>query len=473
MNRGARARTSLVPARTVFGSIALAAIPATSSAIQEDVEGEAPEAAAAGSPETDSAATDPAWGIPVQGSFGLRYRLRRASGEGDQDAYGLLDLDLGDRAQGPWTAHVLARTSLDLDGKTDSTGGYVFDSLEDTYDSRFHAVLLEGYLDCDSGGPIESVRLGRQLAWDAPFATCFDGLRADSEELGALRVTLGAYGGVPSHLYESSADGDLILGAFAQSRPWQGGRLRADWMHVDDQTSFGAHADSLVHAALWQQVGERLSVHGAHTLLDGRGRDLLLRGTWHDAEEDALVQVDWFSLLTTQRARALEFDPFFNATAEYRPYQDLRVLASKGFGEHLDLTAGVDVRRLRHDSDEAAFNREFERWHLGPSLSGWPFEDAAISATVEIWDAGDEEIATAGVDVRVELDERTKLRAGSIYSLWKYDGYTASEREHVRSWFARLDSRWSESLRLRLEYEYERDDFTGYHTLQAGATWTF
>ncbi len=411
--------------------------------------------------------------VPVHGSFSLRYRLRHASHSADQDAYGLLDLDVGDAGTTGFSGHLLVRGAADLDGHTDASGGYVFDSLEDTYGHRVRGVVYQAYADYRGDGTIAQARVGRQLVWDTPVATYFDGLRIDGRAMGSLDLKLGAYGGVPSHLYESSPRGDLILGAFGEARPWRSTRTRLDWMQVEDERLFESRENSLVRAAWWQQVGDEVDLFGNFTWLDWRGRDLDVRGSWYRGESDLVVQLDYHELLTTQRSKALEFDPFFTIAGESRPYRELRASASKGFGDHVDLTIGADVRRLADHADVGQFNREFERWFVEPALVDWPAEGMTISVTGELWDSDAERIETAGAELSQAFTKETKARLGTAYALYEYDYYASAERDHVRAWYVGVDSRCSRQLRLRGSYRYEVDAFAHHHTLQVAATWTF
>src|SRR5262249_21298412 len=109
-------------------------------------------------PEPDSAPVfaPSRWysGLAVTGSFSLEYQLRHTSDATDQDAYGLLVADCGDAATQPVTAHVVARSAFDLDGNTNHQGNYVFDSLQDTYQSRLTAQLYELWVGGALAGPV-------------------------------------------------------------------------------------------------------------------------------------------------------------------------------------------------------------------------------------------------------------------------------------------------------------------------------
>jgi hypothetical protein len=249
--------------------------------------------------------------------------------------------------------------------------------------------------------------------------------------------------------------------------------MRLDYMQVEDDYLFYSNNNAMVRVAVWQQLGESLDLFGNYTMLDWKGRDWELRGNWVKIDSDVRVQLDYYELLTTQSAEALEFDPFFNIAGDYHPYREFRGSASKGIGDHVDLTAGADIRRLANDSDKGEFNRDFERWYVSPSLIDCPIDGMTITVTGELWDADAEKITTGGADVSQRFSKDTKAHAGTVYSLYKYDYYTASEQDHVRTYYVGIDSKYSKRLRLRLFYEFEVDPFSKYHTVQAAATWTF
>jgi outer membrane receptor protein involved in Fe transport len=411
--------------------------------------------------------------VPVSGWFGLRYQWRHAPGANDQDVYGLLNLDVGDPDTQPFSAHLLTRGTYDLDGHQRHTGAYAFDSLADSYGGRASGQVYEAFVDWNVRGAVDFVRAGRQITYEAPVETYFDGVRVDTSPTGDASVKVGAYGGVPSHLYESSPRGDLIVGAFGEALPWLGARARLDWMQVEDDFLSSSHENALVRLALWQQLGETVDLYGNWTMLDWEGRDFELRGSWRRPESDLRVQLDWYQLLTAQSAQSIEFDPYFPIVGDYNPYRQVRATASKGFGEHFDLTAGADVRRLEHEHDEGTFNRDFERWYLEPILIDWPVQGMTVSVTGEIWDADDTAIATYGANLTQVIDEELRLRLGTVYSLYKYDFLSGDERDHVRTYYAGVDWKPSRPLRVRLDYSHEIDAFTHYDTIQVAATWTF
>jgi len=411
--------------------------------------------------------------LAVSGSFSLEYRLRHTSEATDQDLYGLLAADYGDAATQPVTAHLVARSAFDLDDGIDHTGAYAFDSLQDTYQCRLTAQLYELWVGGALSGPVASWKLGRWFLDDTPVQTYVDGARIETQEVTAAKIRLGGYAGLPSHLYESSPSGDLILGVFLEARAWTGGRTRFDYMHVDDQTLLLDHHDDLFALSQWQQVGEHVDLFGRVTWLSSESRDFEVRGNWNDPEAQLRASLSYYQLLHTQESLSYEFDPYFQSAFEYRPYREIAASAGHAFGDHFDVSGGVDFRRVTNDGDEGAFNHDFERFYVVPMLLGLPDEDTTISLTGELWVATPERITSVGGELDHALSKEVHANVGTNYSLYKYDIFQAKELDRVRTYYAGLDWKASKKLRLRIDYTYEQDPFDRYQTVRMRATWTF
>ena len=431
-----------------------------------------PDGATPAAASNGPALTQPDESLDLSGYFSLQYRLRRTSDTTDQDLFGLLGADWRDAERDPFSVHVATRASWDVDGRQDRNGSYAFDSLADSYDHAFVAHLLEGW----AGGRVAGLgdwRLGRFFLEDTPVTTYMDGARIATLVSGPLKARVGGYGGLPSHLYESSSSGDRIYGAFAEARGWTGGRSRFDWMHVDDELRASDREDDLLALSHWQALGERVDLFGRFTWIASESRDLTARAGFHDAESALRVQLGWYELFNEQTDLSYEFDPFTVVAFDYQPYRQASLLVGKGLGDHFDLAAGVDVRRLNDDDLEAAFNHEFERWFVVPSVTGWPSDGTSASATFEVWDAGSERYETVGGDLDQEIAKGVTVGAFTSFALYRYDLYQARELDRVRSWGARLDWRATKLLRLRLDWTFEDDRFDRYQTARVRATWNF
>lgn len=411
-------------------------------------------------------------GFPVHGFASLRYRARFTDGDSDQDLYETLSLNLGAPDRHRITAHFLGRLTEDIDGHRDQGRFFVFDSITDTYKSNVNGRIYYAYVDVHRLPVLEKIRLGRQTIYETPALAYFDGGQVETQDLWDFKLKLGGYAGVPVHLFESSPEGDVLAGAYVQGRPWKGGRARFDYMHASDETTLGVSRDDLFGAAIWQSLGDHVHLHALYTFLEDRSRDLLLRGTYQQPEWDFRIQGSYYELITAQRDLALEFDPFFSAAFEHSPYRQTRWLASKGLGEHFAVEGGIDLRRLKDLNDEGAFNRDFERYFLTPSVHDFPAKGLSASITGEIWDSRGRDIRSAGADVSYQFNSKLKTSIGTYYSLYKYDFFADRERDHVQTYYFKVVYKWIRDLRTDLEYEFEDDEFDEYHVLRVGLTWS-
>jgi hypothetical protein len=434
----------------------------------------APAAPAAGTPAVASdraSATRPG---TVHGSLSVRYRGRFTGDDQDQEARGVLALDVAD-PRAPWiTGHLLARMDVDIDGLDESA---VFEDLSDTYDGSVVTKLYLAYADVslrarpeDSPG---TLRVGRQSDARLPEVLRLDGITYTTRPAGEREIELGVYGGIPVHLYESSRDGDLAFGTFVEGRPWKGGRARLDWMHLEDELVLGEEHDDLVALGLWQELARHWRLEGEFSHLEGDPRDLRLRTFYDDPDSETIVRAGYYELLETQTLEVTELDPFYDELLEYFPYRQATLVVSRSFGSHTVVDVGLDVRRVSDSDDVGEFNRDWERYYATASLHDVPAEGVALSITGDRWDDDDRDTSAFGADLSYAAEERWNAAVGSYYSLYKYELLELDEREDVRTYYTRAAYELSKSLDLELVYEFEDDDLDTYHTLRLGALWRF
>jgi hypothetical protein len=404
-----------------------------------------------------------------RGQLVSRYWLRWTGSDRDQDLYETLSLDIGDPEQHAVTGYLQGRLSIDLDG---STGSQPFASLDDSHGHNPVGHLYYAYADLHRVDGFSLLRLGRQTIHDTPEVAFLDGVRAESATFGGMQAQIGAYGGVSTHLYESSISGDWMMGLYVQGRPWTGGRLRLDWMHLEDEALLGAHNDDLYAAGVWQTAGA-FELEGQYSRLESKDRDVRGRATFSDAETSVLLQLSYYQLLHPQQDLVLELDPFFSATQELFPYQQFGFLGSKGLWEQLDLRLGIDVRRVRDAADIGTYNHDYERYFGTVAVRDLFTKDLTVSLTGDLWASDMEDIRTWGADASYKANETIELSAGSYYSLYKFDLQLNSEIDHVRTYYGRLRCRASKSLTADLAVELEDNDLDRYYTLRMGATWKF
>jgi hypothetical protein len=426
-------------------------------------------AAAAFSQEPASVAPEPA--ALIRGSLASRYWLRWTGDDTDHDLYETLSLDIGDAKRHPVTGYFLGRLSFDLDGGEAPSSPFY--SLADTYDHSSNGRVYDAYADLHTLAAFSRLRAGRQTIQDTPEVAFFDGILAETAPIGGAALQLGAYGGVPTHLYESSSDGDWIAGAYGLARPWTGARLRLEWMHLEDEALLGGFEDDLVAAGYWQTVAERLQLEAQYSQIEDDARDARARAAWSDIGSALALQASYYQLLRTQSARALELDPFFGSLQEYFPFWQLGLLGSKALGEHFDLQVSADFRRVRDNADIGEFNRDYERWYATAIVHDVLLEGLAVSLTADVWRSDGQDVESWGADITQTIAERWAASAGTYYSLYKYDLFQSAERDDVRTWYLKLARKRAGAVTFDVAYELEDNDFDDYHSLRLGMTWRF
>lgn len=418
-------------------------------------------------PDPDDARTLANQPLTVRGTFTLDYRARWTRDDSDHDLDSLLSLDIGERDRDPVTGYLLVRGIQDLDG---DQGEGPFQSIADTYDHSTHGIFYQGYVDVWIVPQLERARLGRQIIYDTPEFAHLDGAYLTTPTMGEWNVELGFYGGSSVHLYESSPHGDAVAGVFARAEPWRHGKVRFDWMYARDDERFGINRNHLLQIALWQRLTDNIQLHGYYARIEEDDRDMLLRGTYFEQEADIKLEASYYRLFEEQSDFAQEFDPYYQQLQEFFPYHQVDFLMSKGFDESFVIDAGATVRDLDDADDEGAFNREFERYYITPTLI---YETLSASITGDLWYSDGQDTRTFGFDLSNDFDDAWTGSIGTYYSLFKYDLFTDSERDHVRTYYVKVDHELREGIDLDLEATYEDDEFDDWYGLKAGLRWTF
>ncbi|MBK8178202.1 MAG: hypothetical protein IPK67_04780 [Planctomycetes bacterium] len=442
---------------------ALAAQDAGSLLARDPSAGEKPATAAA------AAAPMPEPLLPgLSGWSKTRYRLRTVDGDADHDLYEVLGLDYVEPTEKKLEAHFLGRAALDLDGD----GASQLQSINDTGSGSLDADLYEAYVKRSFHDGDWSVRLGRASEYLTPEVAHYDGASFSGRIRGAQGVEFGAYGGRNVVFDLANDDDGFVAGAFAAARPWKGGRARLDWMHLEDEDLLGDDQDDLAGLSLWQQW-RAWSVSGAYTRLEDRDRDVELRGRWSDAAGRTSVALRYFELLDTQNQRALFLDPFLQALQTFFPYRQFGAHALRAVSENLDVDAGFDVREVEDASDVGTFNHDWRRYYGALTLREFVASAFTLTLNADYYDDDRSDVQAFGGSLSRELTGGFDASLGTYYSRYKYDLFTASERDDVQTWFGKLVWRRSQSWTFELLYEYEDDDLDEYHTLRCGALCRF
>ncbi len=412
--------------------------------------------------------------LTFHGALHTRYRVRWTGEESDQDIDQYVSIEAGDPLRDPVTGAVSLRLNADLDSGGDRAGHHEFEDIFDTFEGHVTTLLYSAHADLHQVPGCEVARIGRQLLYETPEVFHFDGARVESVELDtSLRLRLGAYAGIPVHLYESSARGDIIAGGFASSEPWRGGRIRLDAVHVEDEVAGETEKDDLIGIALTQRFDEGWSLALSHTRLDGASRDLEARGDYIAPERDLQVQLLFYDQPTTRHAATPELDPFSSALHDIAPHTLWSAAVHQGLGEAFTASVGYARRDLVDQSDESPFNHEYSRGFATLSFDDWPWEGAGGFITADDWDSTGDSSRTFSGGLSQDFGRRVRVSVGSAYSLYEYDYLLEEERQQVRTFYVNVEGPMRGRTRLRIGYEYERDPFDEYHVVTLRLTHTF
>lgn len=430
-----------------------------------------PAAAAPAAAQPAAALSEP---LAVHGYLKSRYVARKAGDASDQDLYETLSLDLGDASTDGVTAHFLGDLSVDLDGGTDNTGYYAFDSVRDSSGSNVDGQIYSAYLDFHPAGNLSVFRAGRQSIYETPEVSFFDGLSLESTELGSCRLKLGAYGGAPVYLYQGHTSGDIMAGAYAEGHLWKGARARVDYQYIDAQNGTEAFKNTLIGVDAWQSLGRYVDLHAHYTRMDEEDRDILVRGTFNQPAWDLRFQASYYQLMQARQNAVIDADALYPILKEYVPYGELRCLVSKGFGDHVNVDAGADLRRLTHEDQASDFNNEFDRYYATLDLFDLMVKGSSVSLTEEKWISDDKDTESQGLDLTCPVSEKGKVSLGTAHYLYKYDYYADQERDDVQSYYMKFEYKYSKALRLSADYTYEDDSSsTHYNELRCEAICSF
>lgn len=403
----------------------------------------------------------------LRGQLRSRYVFRTTGDNSDNDLIETLSLDAGHAETDRFTAHLSGRLAWDLDGSNET-----FASINDSYGGRIDPLLYDAWVDVNRVDGFSLLRIGRQSTIDTPVYAYFDGAHATTSEFGKLALQFGGYVGASTHLYEAAHSGDLTSGLYAQTRPWTDGRLRFDWMHLEDDSRFGYHNDDVLGAGYWQGLGRQVRFETKYSAVGGKSRDARARLNWTSPELGMFAQGSFYSLVETQGDLVLDADPFFQALNELFPYDQWSMLAAKDLGKSLRLQAACDLRRVHDENDIGFYNRDYDHYYATASLFEFGVKGLQVSGTLDLWDSSGQDIKSWGADASYEFD-RTTASVGTYYSLYKFDLFSNTERDHNRTYFLRLRHKATERMTFDGDYELENNDIDQYHRFRLGVTWRF
>jgi hypothetical protein len=340
--------------------------------------------------------------------------------------------------------------------------------VDDTYDSAVLARLYHLYANWrDDDGGVEQVRVGRQDVTVPGELFHVDGAHASFRPAPSSTARIYAFGGVPTHLYDTSHGGDAIAGVGASFVPWRG--ASTDVYVVDENAYYGTPEANLYSFEASQCLRSPGSVRVGYQQLDEDPRRAWGSFDVYSTRMDATLRGSLRTQILSEKAQAYDVDPYFAILSDLEPYWE----ASLG-------VEGIRAGRSRRGAGPTPLRRG----HRAPSTTtsrtltsslgaGWPSRPWS-RRDEEWWRSEDgEEIGAMGFEAEWKPSVRWRVVAGVDYSLYRTDLYTASERYDSYGGYVRVRHRptprweWAASLRI------DTDDYDTYETVDLAVRWEF
>jgi len=412
----------------------------------------------------------PCW----HGDATVRFRGRYTDGESDNDLYQYVRVRYRREDAEGWSGNAYIRISEDLDGEGDGDEFFVFDSIDDTYGTRVLSRLYSLYANYRSEcGVVEQVRIGRQ---DVTAGDLFhvDGVHALFRP-GAGATRLYAFGGIPSHLYESSVEGDWIVGVGATFEPWCRAGVEVSDVYIEDASHvYGVEHANLATVQVTQGVYDAGSVRAGFQMLNEDARVAWGSADLYSSRLDATFRGSFRTQISQEKAQAYDIDPYYAILLTLEPYWEATLSVSKDVGRCVTVEAGGQVRRLYDQDDEGDFNHDFSRVWATISATDWPAYGWTPAVTGEWWRTEDgDDVAAAGFELAWRPSDCFRASAGVDYSLYRTDLYAVDER--FDSYGAYVRARWRSSWRWEWDgsLRVEDDDFDTVVTLNLAVRFEF
>lgn len=407
------------------------------------------------------------WTDEIHGRIRLLNRSRWTGDDADADLFSSLAVWAGDSEKDKFSASATGRLNQDWDGERDNSP---FESLSDTYKSATTGQIYTAYLDINQPWPGVRARVGRQILEELPEAIPMDGARASADV--AAGVNACAFFGRPVNYFESSNESDWMFGGWIEAKPWTRGRARIEYLHLEDENTFGLFRDDLIGLSVEHGEGPWL-LNGRMTVLESEGHDILLRASGGDPDSGLTLDVRLYYLFEQQQALSYALDGYVVFLVPIEPYYQLTVSASQDLGASFGIDGAVSIRELEDPGDEAAYNHEFSRWSLTGRSRDWPAKGWSIHVTGDLWETRVDDFWTVGGGVAYEISDAVKADLTSAYTLYMVDATTGEERERVR--LVSLGVRWKVNADVFADGRFtaEENDIDGFRTLDVGIRYAF
>jgi hypothetical protein len=407
------------------------------------------------------------------GAASVRACARFTDDETDDDLYEHVLLRYRrEDAQG-WSASMSLRFAEDLDGDHDGSTFFAFDSIDDTYDATVVARLYHLYANWrNDGATLEEARFGRQDVSAANELFHVDGVRTRWRP--TCGTTVSAFGGIPTHLYDTSHGGDLVAGAVLAFSPWCGGNVEVSDVYVEDENLYGRPDANLAAVELRQALGLCGQVTVGYQQIDDDPRRAWGSLDAYVASIDASVRAFARVQILDEKQEVYDLDPYHAIVLDQEPYWETSLSVSKGIGCASTLEAGLHVRRLFDEDDEGTFNHDFTRAWATFGTAPWGRRGVELSVTGEGWWSGDgEDFGAVGFEAAWAPSPCFRGAVGLDYALYRTDLFTETETEDSYEVYVRARRRLSPHWELGGTLRAEFDRYDTYGTIDVSLGYLF
>ena len=421
-------------------------------------------------------------GAYLRGTAEAGYRYRSDGTHSDQDWIEWLSLQGGVpvKSLGDLSFVFSGKLDEDSDGKTPEGKYDPFRDIADSYRQSTVGWVYLAYAELNRPGALPVVRVGRQDLPDL-FPLPFDGGLVTVQPSSKVHLSLTAFGGIPSNLFEQDhRGGDSLAGAYLDWRPCRTLSFRGGYVSLRDRMELldGTQATldyglTFLQGAWTPRPGEILI--SRVTFRDSELRDLTVRASHQDQEHNLNLSAFYTGQYVTREVEPLSTDTFVILLGDLRPYNLGGVNIYKGIGERLGVEGGALVRELAGNNTENLYNHSYQRYTVSLWINKVPLAKSRFTVGLDWWIAEGRrsETQTVHAEYDQKFGTRGLVRLGTSYDLFKVDEWTGREVEHAQTYYVDAGIPAGKQLMFLAGYSFEDGSLRQVDTIRARVRYEF